>query len=295
MNNVNGGIEGVLCGFSYGCIAGSKRDPVITKEVTDDKHAGDDAGSWSNKLWPASACGKVNSFTTLRRHLGQIRQWHYANSFHFEDELWRILPKKRIEPYKVIVERDGKERAEELLELFILDLPNLIDLARTARGEAFKETDYPTVDEVRAKFNYQVSFRPIPNTGGLDPLLFQEAIQEINELHARRLQEANQSLIQRFLTPFETLVNQLQEPGHRKMKSVLETISEMCDLIPSLDLNGNEELRALAVSVKEKFANVSPELMKKDEEMSKMVGSTAYAVVAALQNFGNAGARKFSV
>jgi len=283
-----------MVAFSYGCIAGSKRDGVITKEITESKKAGDDAGTWSNKLFPASTCQKRNTFTELRRHLGQMRQFHYENTYIFEDEMWRILPEKRSDAYREIVEVGGKARALELLENFIADLPNLIDLARLARGDAFKESDYPTVEEIRAKFSYSVSYRPLPTHAGLDPVKYEAAINEIKALHARRLQEANQALIERFMKPFQNLAEQLAEPGHRKLKPVMESIAEFVDLVPSLDLSNNQELQALALQVKQQFASITPDMIRKDEEVQKFVGNTASTVIAALQGFGAAGQRKFA-
>lgn len=287
-------INGVLVAYSYGCIAGSKRDGIITKEITEAKNAGEDAGMWSNKLFPASTCQKRNTFTELRRHLGQMRQFHYENTYVFEDEMWRILPEKRQEAYRQVVEIAGKERADEMLENFINDLPNLIDLARLARGNTFKDSDYPTVEQIRAKFSYKVSYRPIPTSAGLDPARYEAAIAEINALHARRLQEANQALIERFMKPFQNLAEQLAEPGHRKLKPVMESIAEFVDLVPSLDLSGNQELQALALQVKEKFADITPDMIRKDEEVQKFVGNTASSVIAALQGFGAVGQRKFA-
>lgn len=288
-------VNGIMACFSYGLIAASKKDPVITHEVTQSKNAGEDAGSWSNRLWPASTCGKVNAFTRLRKHLGQMRAFHYANTYIWEDELWRLLPNSRIEAYKQIVEVDGKKLASDLLEEFLTELPAMIDLARLGRGDSFREADYPTPEEVRRKFYYEVKFRPLPDTRGLNPNLFSETIRELEELNQRRLQEANTALVARLMEPFKTLTDQLATPDKpRRITSVLGTIMEVVDLIPTLDLNGNSELQALAREVKEKFTPVSAEMIKKDEEMAKMVGSVAANVVATLQSFSAIGQRKFA-
>lgn len=287
-------ISGVLVAFSFGCMSGSKKDAEITKEVCDDKGAGTDAGSWSNKLFPAKTCGKKNTFTALRTHLGAMRSWHYNNSFIFEDSVWRILPEKRIEAYKQVVEIDGKARAKELLTAFEDDLPNLIDLARLGRGEAFKESDYPTIETVRSMFKYSVDYRPIPSSAGLNPALMAEAIEKLNELHARRLQEANETLVARFLEPFKILSEQLQDTKKRKIGPVLDSIREFTQIVPSLDLSGNQELVNLAASISGVFEGMTPELLRRDEQMQKLVGETCNQVVTALDRFGKAGARSFA-
>ena len=124
-------IDGVLAAMSKGCgLSGSVLDKEMTREVENDKDAGEGAGTWHNKLFPPKACGKVNSFTRLKKHMNQMYGWHMSNTFLFEDELWRILPTKRIETYKQIVEVDGRKRALELLDEFLEDYPNLKDLAR---------------------------------------------------------------------------------------------------------------------------------------------------------------------
>lgn len=293
-NNGTPKLEGVLCSFSYGCISGTKRDPTITREVLDNKNAGEDAGSWSNRLFPAKVCGKKNAFTDLRGHLAQMRSWHYSNTYLYEDLLWRILPEKRIEAYKQVVEIDGKARASELLEAFIEGLPTLIDMARLGRGEAFKESDYPTADQAREKFYYTVSYRPIPTGDGLNPAFFQEAISEINARNEQKMKEANAALIERFMAPFKILKEQLENPEGRKLKPVMESIVEITGMVESLDLSGNTELVASAKQMHDLFAQLQPEMVKKDEEVRKMLGTTCGNVLSSLERFGNIGARKFN-
>lgn len=287
-------INGVLAAYSYGIISGRKTNPQISKEVCAEKGANDDAGIWSDRLFPPKACGKQNSYTSLRKHLGQVRQFHYQNTYIFDDVLWRILPEKRIEPYKKYVEGDAKDRAYELLNEFIADLPNLIDKARAARGDAFKLEDYPTPQEIRSTFVYEYHYRSIPTGAGLNPAVFQEAINEINELHARRLQEANETLIRRFIEPLRTLGEQLADPNKKKIKTVLESIMEISGLVPTLDLGGNAELVQLAQSVNATFQNLTPEMIRQDEEVQKLVKQTCGTFVEKLGNFGKVGERKFA-
>lgn len=290
----NGKIDGVLVAFSYGVISGSKRDPTITAEVLEDHNSSQDAGAWSNRLFPASTCGKVNAYTALRKHLSQMRGFHYSNSYVMEDAIWRILPNKRVAAYKQIVEQDGKARALELLDTLINDLPNLIDLARLGRGQAFKESDYPSAQDIRDTFKYSVSYRPIPSTSDLNPAIFQDAINELNTLHQQRLQEANAALLERFIEPFKTLQEQMADPKGRKLAPVLESIREITDMIPSLDLSGNQELLATAQQMHELFAKVEVEELKKDQEMQQLLATTATNVIGSLTKMGQVGARKFS-
>lgn len=289
-------IPGVLVGFSYSFLSGSKRDPVISHEVNQDKNASDDAGSWSNKLFPSSSCGKTNAFTTCRAHLAAMRKWHYNNTYIFEDSLWRILPEKRIEAYKSVVETDGKARALELLESFLGELPNLIDLARIGRGDAFREEDYPTASEVKKDFAYCVDYRPVPSSAGLNPALMQEAIDKLNAMHAQRMQEAQVTLVARMIAPFQTLSEQLADPKNRKISNVLGSIQELMAVVPSLDLSGNQQLAEIVGTIQSTFATVTPEAVKEDEEMRKKVSEMCGNVINSLHTFANVGGahRKFA-
>lgn len=287
-------INGVLVAFSYGCIAGSKRDLVTTKEVTERKGAQSDAGMWSNKLFPPSTCLKRNAFTELRRHLSSMRSFHYANTYVFEDAIWRILPEKRTEAYKKIVEEEGAAEAKVRLDTFINELPTLIDLARLARGQAFKESDYPTPEQIRSSFSYAVTYRPIPTAAGLNPAQFQEAIAQIQELHQRRLVEANETLIKRFLEPLQTLSDQLKDPTNRKVGQVLGTILQLTEEIPQVDLSGNTQLQEMAAALNATFKEVTPEMIKQDENVRKMLGESVGAAIGTLERFGQFGQRKFA-
>ncbi len=292
-------IDGVLvCMSKSAGLSSSKVDKEMTKEIEDDKEAGDGAGTWSNKLFPPKACGRKNSFTALRQHLSQMYRWHLENSYVFEDEVWRILPTKRVEAYRQVIEVTGKARAEELLEEFLADYPNLKDLARRpkpeGRGELFKDSDYPSEETIRAKFVYSVAFRPLPTSGGMNPNLFADAIEKLNELHAQRLAEANTSLVTRFLEPFKLLSEQLKDPSKRKMAPVLDSIREFSQIVPSLDLSGNTELVELAQQIAVTFDGISADVLKKDEAMAAFVGTTCESVVSALGRFGEMGKRRFA-
>lgn len=278
-------INGVIVAFRYGVIAGSKRDADLTRQVLDDKNAEDGAGAWSNKLFPPRSCSRRNTYTELRRHLSHLRTYVSDNTFRWEESEWRILPTRRIEAFKQYVEVEGKARANELLEAFITDLPNLIDLARIGRGQAFKESDYPTVAEIREKHKYEVDYRPLPKSEDLNPEIMQEAIQKLNELHVRRLAEANQELVSRFLKPFQTLADQLKDTKPRKIAPILESIQEFVKVIPSLDLSGNEELLGMAAMVGATFDGITAEAIRSDEEIRKRLGDTADSVVQVLGGF----------
>lgn len=293
-------IDGVLVAMTKGCgLSGSKIDKEMTREVEKDKDAGEGAGTWSNKLFPPKACGARNSFTNLRRHMGQMYTWHMENTYVFEDELWRILPNKRIAAYKQVVEIDGKAKTLELLETFLQDYPNLKDLARTprpnGRGELYKESDYPDEATIRAKFHYEVDYRPIPNGSALNAELFQEQIDKLNQLHEQRLAESNITLVNRFLEPFKLLQEQLKDTKQRKLAPVLDRIREFAQIVPSLDLSGNSELLSLAQQIDLSFAEITPEVLKRDEDMAKYVGQTCESVVTALGKFGQMGQRRLEI
>jgi len=291
-------LNGVLVAYSYSIISGSKLDPVMTEQIEADNEAGKGAGRWSNVLFPPKACGRVNSFTNLRKHLGRMRKFTHENSYIFEDGLWRILPEKRIELYKDVVETEGRPKAKELLEVFLDDLPALKERAARprpeGRGELYKESDYPSADLIRSKFKYDVTYRPIPTSAGLNPNLMRDAIDQLNALHVQRLAEANTALVTRFLQPFQLLSEQLKDPTKRKMGPVLDTIRELAASVPSLDLSGNQELLAIASQIEISYKDMTPEVIKRDEDLAKFVGATCESVVSALERFGQLGQRRFA-
>lgn len=292
-------IPGVLVYFSATLgWSGSKKNKEKTKEICDHDNASEDAGSWSDRLFPSKACGKKNAYTELRKHLGQMRNFTYDNTFVFEDSLWRILPEKRTEAYRQLVEVDGRQRALELLEQLIIKLPELMQAAALpkpkGRGDGYRAEDYPTSTQIRELFRYSVDYRPIPTGATLNPALFQDAIDKLNALNAQRMAEAQETLIRRFLEPLHTLSQQLLDPEKKKIKTVLESILEISELVPSLDLAGNSQLVEFANDIHNTFSSVTPELLKTDEQMRKMVQNTCSQFVTALGSFGAVGARKFA-
>lgn len=285
-------VQGYMVRLQMSSLPSSKANKSITAEVVDLKKADRDAGTWSDRLFPVSSCGKDNAYTRLRRLICNLRRLHYENTHAWDDDIWRVLPAKRVDYYRQHIQQDGEEKFGELLLALIMDLPELVEKAKAGRRQAFRAEDYPDSEELHSLCKFEVSYRPMVDPTVLDKSLFSESIQEIEANARMRVAQSNQALVQRFLEPLELLGQQLADPSKRRMAPVLDTIRNTCDMVSQLDMAGNQELQEAAERIRVTFQEVTPDMIRKDDKLAELLKQEAQTAINTLR-FAQPGARKF--
>jgi len=223
---------------------GQKVDRSATTKVTDDAKATADAGQFKKNLMAG---------TTLRKEIADYaaicRTWHNGRTMPWSDRGPRLLPTSMFFDYKTEVNaRMAHFNAK--VDKFVAEYPQLLIDAPQFLGALYNSTDYPSADEVRSKFNFQLVFSPVPEAGDFR---LQVGADDMAELRAQydnaydlRVKDAMQSAWDKLHEMLVKMSEKLVEPEDSKTKlfhsTFVTNVHDMCGLLTHLNITKDPEL-----------------------------------------------------
>ena len=234
----------------------------------------------------------VNKY--FRRILNQFRSDYYYpltvawsdNSTDDEGHTvsgWRLCPNSNLEKLQVEMDKAKLDYFKEV-KGFIRHYPDLINAARMKLGKAFKDSDYPSIDETKGKFKFDFEVSLVPQFGDDVRLNVSQALRKRIENDA--VKRANNNIKSIFVTTVEALVEQVDhvaskldeyDPENKGKsffnRSSFDKLKQAIDVLPAInsDILGNNSVIHNAhqklVSV---FATInSIESLRDDTEVGK--------------------------
>ncbi len=223
---------------------GQKVDRGASNKVTSDANATADAGQFKKNLMAG---------TTLRKELSDYaalcRTWHNGRTLPWADKGPRLLPTSMFFEYKKEV--DARiAYFNNLKAKFVERYPQLLAEAPTHLGALFDPSDYPSVDEVAAKFAFKLVFSPVPEAGDFR---IDVGNNEMSELRAQyedaydaRVKDAMQTAWGKLHTTLTAVSEKLTEPDGEKPKlfhsTFISNVRDMVDLLSHLNVTKDPEL-----------------------------------------------------
>jgi len=241
-----------------------KLDKKATREVADANYASRDAGNYNKKLLPMS-----DSLANIHTMTGDIRKEFYTNTLPWGLENTHMLPTSN---YLQFMTTFRKRRAEwdTAVRKFLVDYPSHQITAQRFLGNLYNHEDYPDVRDLQRKFNMDLVVLPVPT----NDFRVQLADDELSSIHAdieRRIEESSglamkeawQRLYDRVKHMVERLAK-IDDPKSRFHESTLEHITELCALLPRLNIMDDPNLEAMRYEVEGKLAGLSKDAVVND-------------------------------
>lgn len=227
-------------------------DRSVTDSIIRDAGAADDAGRFNKLLIPAAILAPVVTAGNA------CRNFHYSRTLPWLDDGARILPALAFDAYS-----SGMRRArldfDAAVGSFLADYPAAVSEAKARLGSLFKPDEYPTAEEVRARFGVAVRILPMPDARDFRAEMSDEqaarvradiesATREAQALAMRdawsRVQEALSRMVEK-LRAFEP-----GKPGERATgifrDSLVENVRDLVSILPTFDLDGSGEMQRIA-------------------------------------------------
>ncbi len=198
-----------------------------------------------------------------------MRTAHYEQTLPWDDQGSRLLTVANYEHYTELMdgfrERMVRERAR-----FIEDYDDNVDQARLDLGKLFRIEDYPSRDALQGKFSIRYRITPVQDAGQFMARLASDDVDRVrHDIEHRieeRLHDAVGDLYRRFGEAVERVSERLQEDGNGKplvfRNSMIENIRDLVDVVPRLNIFGDDALARLCEQVKEKIASVEPDALR---------------------------------
>ena len=200
--------------------------------------------------------------------MSAARSSHYDQSLPWDDQGSRLLTVANYERYtellNVLRERVVRERA-----CFIEDYDDYIDQSRMDLGRLFRIEDYPSKEALQGKFAIHYRIVPVPDADHFMAKLASgdtdRVKRDIEHQIEERLHDAVADLYQRLGEAVERVSERLQEDENGKplvfRDSMIENIRGLVDVVPRLNIFGDDHLARLCEQVKDRIAGADPETL----------------------------------
>ncbi len=272
----------MLCSLSIRMWSARKHDPDASEEIAARHGAQSDSGRYHKLLLPKQALAEIQTIVS------DARQEHYFITLPWDDNGYRVLPAAaymdHVEKMRIL-----SKRFTTGVDVLARQFLTLIEQARMRLGGLFRERDYPTPDELRAKFSFETKVMPLPDAGDFRVGLGDEekerikrqitaAVEASLQVGSRelwfRLYEAVQHMADR-LTAYKVTDQGVEHPFR---DTVVTNLVKLVDVLPKLNITNDPELDRLAEHVRTSLLIDPKELRKSDAiraETAKVAASIA--------------------
>ena len=201
--------------------------------------------------------------------MSEARTKHYANSLPWDDKGARLLTVANYEHYTELM--DGlRERVVRQRARFIEDYDEYVDQARLDLGRLFRIEDYPSKEDLQGKFAIRYRIAPVPDADHFIAKLASDDTERVKrdiERHIEaQLHDAVGDLYRRLGEAVERVSERLQEDPEGKplvfRNSMISNIRDLVDVVPRLNIFGDDELARLCQQVKDRIASVEPDALR---------------------------------
>jgi hypothetical protein len=158
-----------------------------------------------------------------------------------------------------------KERSEYeyLVKQFVPAYPQLVQDAQLFLGTSYKAEDYPDASVIADKFKMDMQVMPVPNDDFRVDIADEELSRIQDEVEARVKQAGQQAMQEVWQRLYDKVshmadrLSKLDDPKSRFHESTLDHVTDLCELLPRLNVLDDPNLEAMRQEVEGKLAGLS--------------------------------------
>jgi hypothetical protein len=234
----------VLVKLSISTWTANKLDKVRTEQVIDSNRAMGKAAQVRKNLMAGTQ--KIKAIADFATH---CRNQNYALTLPWEDRGNRVLPTSLILDYKDKFNQYKNQFIQMRGDLAI-NYDAMKQTARNYLGDMYDESDYPPVEQIVNKYDWQLVFSPVPDAGHFYLDIPSNELDEIkaslrmeNEERIHTASRTAWDRLHKLLTGMtEKLVDSDEDTKRRWHESFVTNAQEMCGLLTHLNVTKDPEL-----------------------------------------------------
>lgn len=245
--------KAILVHLSMSQWKGRKTDRRATTTVESTFSTDRKVGNFTKKLLPgASELDRIDAATQ------SMRKWVSSQTVPWLSDGTRMLSSKNYLDF-VTEFRERKNAFESAVNDFISVYPKLRDSAKHKLGSLFNELDYPSEIRLRDAFQCEVSFFPVPDVSDFRTEILDsekdDFLRKMREVESRATRECFDRLREVVQKAAETL----QKPDAIFRDSLIQNITDLCTLLPKLNVTDDPQLEAARREVESLTSKISLE------------------------------------
>jgi hypothetical protein len=260
----------------------SKLDRNVTDTVNANHNATRDASKvYKNLVAGSSLCSDI------AKYAARIRLYHNEMTLPWANKGARLLPVKLMLEYKQHI-TNMRIAYETMCNNFYAQYPSIVANARNNLQAMFKAEDYPTLDEVKEKFGFNLVFSPLPESGDFRLDVANDDLKDLQDSYEA---DFNNRLAEAVRTPWEKLHKELlalstklhdEEGADTKKRyhdSLLENPQELCRLLTALNVTNDPKLEEARRDLERALLGVEMEDIKESEVIRSDVKARVDAIL----------------
>lgn len=253
--------------------SGMQVDRDVTDAVNADFKADKKAGRYNKRLVDAQFLEGISSAHS------KARAAHRLLTLPWEDDGTRVLANVGYINYTSVM-KDCRLKAEGAIKEFLSDLQPAVNEAKVRLGDMFNADDYPSADDLKSKFGFDVEIKPMPEGKDFRAKLSDDAVKDIVKDIERRSDQRLETAMKDVFSRVQEMVSRMSErlreftPSKDGKKasgiirdSLVYNINELADLMPALNVTGDPRIDELAKQLKADLVEHSPEILRADPKV----------------------------
>ena len=255
--------DAMLVGLRISAWSGRLYDREASDHVAAHHDASTSAGRYNKRLLPKAALAPLNAV------MNESRTQHYAQSLPWDDKGSRLLTVANYERYTGIM--DGlRERVVRQRARFIEDYDHYVEQARIDLGKLFRIEEYPSKEDLRDRFSISYRITAVPDADHFIAKLASDDTERVKRDIERHIEEqlhdAVGDLYRRLAEAVERVSERLDEDDDGKplvfRDTMISNIRNLVDVVPRLNIFGDQRLAHLCEQVKDRIAGVEPDSLR---------------------------------
>ena len=229
----------------------------------------------------------TDAFPRTTRAASRVRSIFYHHTFPLpkngggQQKGPQILPTKIAEPFISQV-TEAIDDFHHAADKECTALPRWIESEKIRLGRMFKESDYPTPIEARDQFYASVSVDGLPSIESINAGAHTKTMKaQATDRQDNIIDEVKRQLLIRLLEAVSHVANECKKEKGKIYPSLLGNVRELIDLIPSCNIDDDQELNDL-VSEAKKILRYSDDQIKATPTAKDFVAGQAAKVAKSV-------------
>lgn len=217
------------------------------------------------------------------------RRYLFSRTSPWLDDGVRVLPSAF---YFELCEKMREYQSEyeaAVLTRIVNPYEKLKSEARNRLGDLYREEDYPTVEKLRSKYVWSMGVMPIPskddwrvNLGDKDNAEIQK---QIDAQVKTACANVTADLFQRLQALLVKVADTLSNDDSKFRDSLITNVSELCDILPALNVANDARLDAVVKETKAMLSRAAPATLREDKKARKVVKNDATDLLAKMAGY----------
>jgi hypothetical protein len=259
-------------------------DDTASEIVAEHHHSKKDMGRYNKCLVDV----KEEVFKRPIQIANEIRAFHYSHTLPWSQKGACLLPAAEYLEYSSKVQRLAKqlrEATEELADAY----PRLKAKAKRDLNGLYNEGEYPSADEVIAKYGVEVAYLPVPSAEDFRVNVVAKDAAKIKAQITAQVEEATEQAMKELWTRLHDVASKmaaaLADPDRRFHDTLVGNVKELVEVLPRLNLTEDKTLKEMTEQVRKQLTKHDADTLRDNPATREVVAKRARELAEKMASF----------